>query len=388
MGKPLAESKAEVSYAADFFAWFAEEAVRVDGGYRVAPSGANRALVLRQPVGPCLLITPWNFPAAMAARKIGPAVAAGCTMVLKPAHQTPLSALAMAQILEDAGLPPGVLNVVTTSQAAATTSPLLADGRLRKLSFTGSTEVGRRLLAAASERVLRTSMELGGNAPFLVFADADLDRALEGALLAKMRNGGEACTSANRFYVHSSLHDEFAERLALAMSSLPMGRGTEPGVRAGPLIDASQRAKVAALVDDAVDRGARVLCGGSAPDGPGYFYEPTVLVDVPDDAELCRAEIFGPVAPLFRFGPDDEALAAANRTEYGLVAYAYTNDLSRSFWLAEHLEVGMLGLNRGMVSDPSAPFGGVKESGIGREGGGLGIDEYLEVKYIAIDQTW
>jgi succinate-semialdehyde dehydrogenase/glutarate-semialdehyde dehydrogenase len=231
-------------------------------------------------------------------------------------------------------------------------------------------------------------MELGGNAPFLVFADADLDRALEGALLAKMRNGGEACTSANRFYVHSSLHDEFAERLALAMSSLPMGRGTEPGVRAGPLIDASQRAKVAALVDDAVDRGARVLCGGSAPDGPGYFYEPTVLVDVPDDAELCRAEIFGPVAPLFRFGPDDEALAAANRTEYGLVAYAYTNDLSRSFWLAEHLEVGMLGLNRGMVSDPSAPFGGVKESGIGREGGGLGIDEYLEVKYIAIDQTW
>ena len=337
MGKPVAESRAEVSYAADFFRWFSEEAVRISGDYKVSTSGANRVLIMRQPVGPSLLITPWNFPAAMAARKVGPAMAAGCTMVLKPAQQTPLSSLAMAQIFVEAGLPPGVLNVVTTSTAGEATGPLLTDRRLRKLSFTGSTEVGSRLMAAAADRVLRVSLELGGNAPFLVFADADLDAAVDGALLAKMRNGGEACTAANRFYVHSSLAGEFAERLAAAMAALPIGRGTEPGVKVGPLVNADQREKVAALVDDAVSRGAKVLCGGAAPDRAGYFYEPTVLVQVPDDAELACTEIFGPVAPIFTFDDDDEAIEAANGTEYGLVAYAYTRDLPvpwgwRSAW--------------------------------------------------------
>jgi succinate-semialdehyde dehydrogenase/glutarate-semialdehyde dehydrogenase len=388
MGKPVAESKGEVAYAADFFRWFSEEAVRIGGDYKVSTSGANRVLVMRQPVGPCLLITPWNFPAAMAARKIGPAVAAGCTMVLKPAQQTPLSALAMAQIFLEAGLPPGVLNVVTTKSAGPVTGPLLTDGRLRKLSFTGSTEVGSRLMAAASERVLGVSLELGGNAPFLVFADADLEAAVQGALLAKMRNGGEACTAANRFYVHSALAGEFAERLASAMAAMPVGRGTEPDVRVGPLIDATQREKVASLVDEAVSRGAKVLCGGATPQRPGYFYEPTVLVQVPDDAQLAGTEIFGPVAPIFTFDDDDEAVAAANSTEYGLVAYAYTQDLSRALSVAERLEVGMVGLNRGVVSDPAAPFGGVKSSGLGREGGSVGIDEYLEVKYVSIDKTW
>lgn len=388
MGKPLAESKGEVAYAADFFRWFSEEAVRVDGGYKVAPSGANRSLVLRQPVGPCLLITPWNFPAAMAARKVGPAVAAGCTMVLKPAQQAPLSALAIAQILAEAGLPPGVLNVVTTSAAGEATAPLLADPRLRKLSFTGSTVVGRHLMAEAAQLGLRVSLELGGNAAFLVFADADLEAAVSGALVAKMRNGGEACTAANRFYVHSSVYDEFASRLATAVRALPVGRGTEAGVRVGPLIDGAQRHKVADLVEESVSRGARALCGGSVLERTGYFYGPTVLVDVPSDAALCQTEIFGPVAPIFSFESDGEALALANGTEHGLVAYAYTRDLGRALWLSEALEVGMLGLNRGIVSDPSAPFGGVKASGVGREGGRVGIDEYLNVKYVAIEQTW
>ncbi len=388
MGKPVAESKGEVAYAADFFRWVSEEAVRVDGGYKVAPQGGSRPLVLRQPVGPCLLITPWNFPAAMAARKVAPAIAAGCTMVLKPAQQTPLSALAMAQILAEAGLPAGVLNVVTTSSAGEATAPLLADQRLRKVSFTGSTEVGRQLMAQAAGQILRVSLELGGNAPFLVFSDADLGAAVEGAVLAKMRNGGEACTAAIRFFVHSSVYGEFAERLADAMVDLPIGRGTEARVRVGPLIDDRQRQKVASLVDAAIGRGAKALCGGAVPQRPGYFYEPTVLVDVPGDAELCRAEIFGPVAPVFSFEADEEALALANGTEYGLVAYAYTRDLGRALWLAERLEVGMLGLNRGIVSDPAAPFGGVKASGIGREGGAVGIDEYLEVKYVSVDQTW
>jgi succinate-semialdehyde dehydrogenase/glutarate-semialdehyde dehydrogenase len=388
MGKPVAESKAEVAYAADFFRWFSEEAVRISGDYKVSTSGANRVLVMRQPVGPCLLITPWNFPAAMAARKVGPALAAGCTVVLKPAQQTPLSALAMAQIFLEAGLPPGVLNVVPTTAAGDVTAPLLVDGRLRKLSFTGSTGVGSKLMAAAAERVLRVSLELGGNAPFLVFADADLEAAVQGALAAKMRNGGEACTAANRFYVHSSLAADFAEQLASAMAAMPVGRGSEDGVKVGPLIDATQREKVASLVDDAVSRGAKVLCGGAAPKRAGYFYEPTVLAQVPEDAQMASTEIFGPVAPVFSFDDDDEAVAAANGTEYGLVAYVYTRDLSRALGVAERLEVGMLGLNRGVVSDPAAPFGGVKASGNGREGGDVGIDEYLEIKYVAIDKGW
>lgn len=388
MGKPLAESKGEVTYAAEFFRWFSEEAVRIDGDYRVATGGTNRVLVMRQPVGPCLLVTPWNFPAAMAARKVGPALAAGCTVILKPAQQTPLSALAMAEIFREAGLPAGVLNVVTTSSAGETTGPVLADRRLRKISFTGSTGVGQKLMVAAASQVLRVSFELGGNAPFLVFSDADLAAAVEGAVAAKMRNGGEACTAANRFYVHSSVADEFAERLASAMAELPIGRGTEPGVRVGPLINAGERDKVAALVDDAVLRGAKLLCGGAAPKRAGYFYEPTVLAQVPDTAQVVGTEIFGPVAPIFTFTTDEEALRAANDTEYGLVAYAYTNDLGRALWLAEGLEVGMVGLNRGIVSDPSAPFGGVKASGIGREGGPIGIDEYLETKYVAIHKTW
>jgi succinate-semialdehyde dehydrogenase/glutarate-semialdehyde dehydrogenase len=388
MGKPLAESKGEVAYAADFLRWFSEEAVRIDGGYKVSTSGANRALVMRQPVGPCLLVTPWNFPAAMAARKVGPAIAAGCAMVLKPAQQTPLSALAMAKILEEAGLPGGVLNVVTSSSAGETVGPLMEDGRLRKVSFTGSTEVGSKLMAQAAPNVLRVSLELGGNAPFLVFGDADLDAAVQGAMAAKMRNIGEACTAANRFYVHTSVAEEFAERLAAAMSELPLGRGTEPGVKVGPLISAKQRDIVVALVDDAVSRGAKVLCGANVPDRKGYFYEPTVLAQVPGDAQVSSTEIFGPVAPIFTFSADHEAVAAANNTEFGLVAYAYTRDLARALWVAESLEVGMVGINRGVVSDPSAPFGGIKASGVGREGGNVGIDEYLELKYVSIDKTW
>jgi succinate-semialdehyde dehydrogenase/glutarate-semialdehyde dehydrogenase len=388
MGKPVAESRAEVAYAADFFRWFSEEAVRISGDYKVSTSGANRVLVMRQPVGPCLLITPWNFPAAMAARKVGPALAAGCTVVLKPAQQTPLSALAMAQIFMEAGLPGGVFNVVTTSSARKVTAPLLSDSRLRKLSFTGSTEVGSQLMAAAADRVLRVSLELGGNAPFLVFGDADLDAAVEGAVVAKMRNGGEACTAANRFYVHASLARVFADRLASAMAALPLGRGTEPGVKVGPLIDATQREKVANLVEDALSKGAKALCGGAAPRRTGYFFQPTVLAQVPEDALLASTEIFGPVAPIFTFDDDDEAVEAANSTEYGLVAYAYTRDLGRALGVAERLDVGMLGLNRGVVSDPAAPFGGVKASGLGREGGSVGIDEYLEIKYVSIDKTW
>jgi len=388
MGKPLAESRAEVAYAAEFFRWFSEQAVRVAGDYRTAPGGANRILVMRQPVGPCLLITPWNFPAAMAARKLAPALAAGCTVVLKPAEQTPLSSLAIAQILVEAGLPAGVVNVVTTSRPAELTAPLLGDRRLRKLSFTGSTEVGSALMAAASPRVLRVSLELGGNAPFVVFADADLDAATEGALLAKMRNMGEACTAANRFYVEEKVAAEFAERLAASMSALSLGRGTDPGVKVGPLIDARQRQKVAALVDDAVSRGAKALCGGAVPSRPGYFFEPTVLADVPLEAGLTSTEIFGPVAPVQSFSSDDEALALANGTDYGLVCYVYTRDLSRALRMAEGLEAGMVGLNRGIVSDPAAPFGGVKLSGLGREGGEAGIEEYLEQKYVAIAKDW
>jgi succinate-semialdehyde dehydrogenase/glutarate-semialdehyde dehydrogenase len=384
MGKPVAESKAEVTYAAEFFRWFSEEAVRVDGQYAVAPNGTSRFLVMRQPVGVCLLITPWNFPAAMGTRKIGPAVAAGCTMVLKPAQQTPLSMHALAAILAEAGLPDGVLNLVTTSSAGRVMEPLIRDGRARKLSFTGSTGVGRRLLEQAADKVLRTSMELGGNAPFLVFDDADLDAAVDGAMTAKMRNMGEACTAANRFLVHRSVAATFAEKLAERMAALRVGRGTDDGVQVGPLVDAKSRDKVVELVGDAVDRGATVTTGGEALDGPGFFYRPTVLTDVPLAARLTREEIFGPVAPISVFDTDDEAVAAANDTEFGLVGYLYTENLGRALRVSEALESGMVGLNTGLVSNPAAPFGGIKQSGLGREGGAFGIEEYLETKYVAI----
>jgi succinate-semialdehyde dehydrogenase / glutarate-semialdehyde dehydrogenase len=384
MGKSVAESKAEISYAAEFFRWFSEEAVRIHGRYMVNTTGKGRILTMRQPVGPCVFVTPWNFPTAMGTRKLAPAIAAGCTMVVKPAQQTPLSMLALAKILEEAGLPGGVLNVITAKKSGAVIEPLLKDSRTRKLSFTGSTEVGRRLIEQSAEQVLRVSMELGGNAPFLVFEDADLDAAVEGAMLAKMRNVGEACTAANRFHVHESVAEEFTRRLAERMGALKVGRGTDSDVDVGPLIDAGQRDKVAELVIDAVERGAEVLVGAKAGDGPGYFYEPTVLGSVPDDARLLAEEIFGPVAPVASFTTDEQAVAAANRTEYGLVAYVYTRDLQRAFRVCEGIETGMVGLNQGVVSNPAAPFGGVKQSGFGREGGFEGIEEYLETKYVAI----
>ena len=388
MGKALAESRAEISYAAEFFRWFSEEAVRIHGRYMVNTTGAGRILTMRQPVGPCVFVTPWNFPTAMGTRKIAPAIAAGCTMVVKPAQQTPLSMLALAQILEQAGLPAGVLNVITARHSGAVIEPLLRDERTRKLSFTGSTEVGRTLIEQSAEQVLRVSMELGGNAPFLVFEDADLDAAVEGAMTAKMRNVGEACTAANRFHVHESVADEFAHRLAKRMGALTVGRGTDPDVDVGPLIDSTQRAKVSELVDDAVQRGAQLPLGGgqgaSALPTNGYFYEPTVLTGVPDDARVLAEEIFGPVAPIAAFSSDDQALDAANRTEYGLVAYVYTRDLARALRVSEGIETGMVGLNQGIVSNPAAPFGGVKQSGFGREGGFEGIGEYLETKYVAI----
>jgi len=384
MGKPLAESKAEITYAAEFFRWFSEEAVRIDGRYSVAPNGAGRLITMKQPVGPCLLITPWNFPMAMGTRKIGPAVAAGCTMVVKPARQTPLSMLALTRILEEVGLPAGVLNVVTTSSSGGTMERLIEDPRLRKLSFTGSTEVGRKLAGQAADGLLRLSMELGGNAPFIIFEDADLDAAVEGAMIAKMRNIGEACTAANRFHVAAPVADRFAAMLADRMGSMKVGRGTEEGVQVGPLIDQPARDKVDELVGDATRRGARALVGGKQSDGRGYFYAPTVLADVTRDARVLREEIFGPVAPVTSFDSEREAIAAANDTEYGLVAYLYTSDLKRAFRVVEGLETGMVGLNQGIVSNPAAPFGGVKASGFGREGGREGIDEYLEIKYVAM----
>jgi succinate-semialdehyde dehydrogenase / glutarate-semialdehyde dehydrogenase len=387
MGKSVAESRAEIAYAAEFFRWFSEEAVRIHGRYMVNTTGKGRILTMRQPVGPCVFVTPWNFPTAMGTRKIAPAIAAGCTMVVKPAKQTPLSMFALAKILQDAGLPDGVLNVITASSAGEVIGPLLKDPRTRKLSFTGSTEVGRSLIEQSAQQVLRVSMELGGNAPFLVFDDADLDAAVEGAMLAKMRNVGEACTAANRFHVHESVAEEFASRLAQRMGALKLGRGTDPGVDVGPLIDEAQRSKVSELVEDAVTRGARVLLGGGRPSGPaypGYFFEPTVLSGVPDDARLLSEEIFGPVAPVATFRSEQQALDAANRTEYGLVAYVYTRDLTRAFRVCEGIETGMVGLNQGVVSNAAAPFGGVKQSGFGREGGFEGIGEYLETKYVAM----
>jgi succinate-semialdehyde dehydrogenase/glutarate-semialdehyde dehydrogenase len=385
MGKPVAESKSEIVYAADFFRWFSGEALRLDGLYKRFGNGTSRVLTMKQPVGPCLMITPWNFPMAMGTRKVGPAIAAGCTVVMKPAQLTPLSMLALGQVLEEAGLPAGVFNIVTTSSSGKVTGPLIEDPRLRKLSFTGSTEVGRKLIEAAAPNVLNVSMELGGNAPFLVFEDADLDAAVEGALLAKMRNIGEACTAANRFHVAEPVREEFARRLAERMGALKMGRGTEDDVKVGPLIDEGSREKVAELVSDAVGRGARRLVGGEAPDGRGFFYPPTVLDELPADARVLREEIFGPVAPIAGFASEDEAIERANDTEFGLVAYVFTQDLKRAIRVCERLETGMIGLNQGMVSNAGAPFGGVKQSGIGREGGNEGIEEFLETKYVAVN---
>jgi succinate-semialdehyde dehydrogenase / glutarate-semialdehyde dehydrogenase len=385
MGKPIPESKAEIVYAANFFRWYSEEAVRINGRYSINENGKGRVLTMKQPIGPCVFITPWNFPLAMGTRKVGPAIAAGCTMVVKPAKQTPLSMLAMAQILEEAGLPGGVCNIITAKSSGAIMEPLIKDPRTRKLSFTGSTEVGRTLIAQSADQVLKVSMELGGNAPFLIFEDADLDLAVEGAMLAKMRNTGEACTSANRFHVHEAVAGEFAERLAERMGSLKVGRGTEDGVQVGPLIDDDQRGKVEELVEDARSKGANVVVGGERSDGAGYFYKPTVLGDIPDGARMLSEEIFGPVAPVKGFESEDEAIAAANNTEYGLVAYVFTRDINRAFRVIESLETGMIGFNQGMVSNAGAPFGGVKQSGFGREGGPEGIEEYLETKYVAMN---
>jgi succinate-semialdehyde dehydrogenase/glutarate-semialdehyde dehydrogenase len=384
MGKPLAESKGEVTYGAEFFRWFSEEAVRIHGRYSVAPNGATRLVTMKQPVGPTYMVTPWNFPLAMGTRKIGPAIAAGCTMVVKPAQQTPLTMLLLADLLTDCGVPAGVLNVITTTRTGDVSEPIIRDPRLRKLTFTGSTDVGRRLVEQSAGGLLRVSMELGGNAPFLVFADADLDRAVDGAMLAKMRNIGEACTAANRFYVHESLAAEFAARFAERMGALTIGKGTKPGVDVGPLIDAKAVEKVTALLDDAVAKGATVVCGGEAQPGPGHFFAPTVITDVPREARVQKEEIFGPVAPISTFGRDEDAIAMANDTELGLVAYLFTRDLARALTVSEALEYGMVGVNQGIVSNPAAPFGGVKQSGFGREGGFEGIDEYLETKYVGL----
>jgi succinate-semialdehyde dehydrogenase/glutarate-semialdehyde dehydrogenase len=383
-GKALADAAGEVAYAAEFFRWYSEEAVRAEGTVMTAPSGANRILVVQQPVGIAVLVTPWNFPAAMATRKIGPALAAGCTCILKPASDTPLTALAMAAILAEAGVPDGVVNVLPSRRSGSVVSAMLHDPRVRKVSFTGSTEVGRVLLAEAADQVVNTSMELGGNAPFLVFADADLDAALDGAMVAKMRNAGEACTAANRFYVEAPIAPEFSRRLAERMASLRVGPGVEEQTEVGPLVNEDAVVKVDELVTAAVAEGAAALTGGSRPDGQGWYYPPTVLSEVRPASAILREEIFGPVAPIVTFTDEAEAIRLANDTEFGLVAYLYTSDLARGLRVSEALEAGMVGLNRGLVSDPAAPFGGVKQSGIGREGGHEGMLDYLESKYIAV----
>src|SRR4051812_25229083 len=384
MGKPLAEAKGEVTYGAEFFRWFAEEGVRIHGRWMQAPAGGSRLLTIRKAVGPCLFITPWNFPLAMGTRKIGPAIAAGCTMIVKPAELTPLTMLALAQVLTEAGLPPGVLNIVTTHNSKALSSTLMADERLRKVSFTGSTPVGKVLVRQSADQLQRMSMELGGNAPFLVFEDADVEAAVDGAMVAKMRNTGEACTAANRFLVHESVAREFADLLGRRMGVLTTGRGQTAGTDVGPLINADAVVSVGRLVTEAVDGGAELVTGGSAPDGPGHFYPPTVLLGVPAGARIVNEEIFGPVAPITTFTSDDEAIAMANATEYGLASYVYTRDLARTVKLAESLQFGMVGVNTGLVSNPAAPFGGVKASGFGREGGFEGIEEYLDTTYVAI----
>ncbi|MEP9399098.1 NAD-dependent succinate-semialdehyde dehydrogenase [Mesorhizobium sp. KR2-14] len=383
-GKALRDARGEVAYAAEFFRWNAEEAVRITGEYAIAPGGTNRIVVDHQPIGICVLITPWNFPAAMATRKIAPALAAGCTVILKPASETPLTAFALAALYEEAGVPPGVVNVLTTSRPGPLTAAMLADPRVRKLSFTGSTGVGRVLLAEAAKNVISCSMELGGNAPFIVFDDADLEAALDGAMIAKMRNAGEACTAANRIYVQSGIYQAFAEGLRSRMAALRVGAGVDSATECGPMITRRAVEKLDRLVTDAVSRGAQVLCGGVVPEGSGFFYPPTVLSDVPADAEMAHEEIFGPVAPLSRFDSEDEVIAKANDTEYGLVAYIYTRDLARGMQVGSKIEAGMIALNRGLVSDPAAPFGGMKQSGLGREGGQHhGIAEFLEMKYFA-----
>jgi len=384
MGKPLAEAAGEVAYGADFLRWFSEEAVRIHGLWMAAPAGGTRILTMKKPVGPCFFVTPWNFPLAMGTRKIGPALAAGCTIVIKPAAQTPLTMLALAGILEECGLPAGVLNVVPTTSDAELSKTLQSDDRVRKVSFTGSTRAGKILVGQSAEHLQRVSMELGGNAPFLVFEDADLDAAVDGAMAAKMRNMGEACTSANRFLVHESVAEDFGARLAERMSSLVVGRGQDDGVQVGPLVNPEAVESVGQLVTDAVHDGARLLTGGEAPQGEGWFYTPTVLIDVPAESAINRQEIFGPVAPITTFTTEDEAIASANDTEYGLSSYVYTRDLDRTIRLAERLDFGMVGVNTGLVSNAAAPFGGVKASGFGREGGFEGIEEYLETTYVAI----
>lgn len=384
MGKPLAEARGEVTYGGEFLRWFSEEAVRVAGRYGQNPEGTGRMVISQHPVGPCFFITPWNFPLAMATRKIAPALAAGCTVVIKPAELTPLTTLAFVQLLVEAGLPAGVVNVVTTTTSSAVSGAIIADPRLRKLSFTGSTPVGKKLIAQAAEGVLRVSMELGGNAPFVVFDDADLDKAVDGAMAAKFRNIGQACTAANRFIVHEAVAGEFADRVSERVRAMKIGRGTEEGVQIGPLIDQKAVDGTAALVKDAVDRGAVVRAGGSAIEGPGTFFEPTVITEVAAGSDILREEIFGPVLAIATFASEDEAVRLANDTEYGLVSYVFTEDLQRGLRMIDRLETGMMGLNIGVVSNAAAPFGGVKQSGVGREGGLEGIHEYLSTKYTLI----
>jgi succinate-semialdehyde dehydrogenase/glutarate-semialdehyde dehydrogenase len=384
MGKVFAESMGEVKYGAEFFRWFAEEAARIHGRFAPSPAGTGRIVVTKQPVGPCYAITPWNFPLAMGTRKIGPALAAGCTMIVKPAQETPLTMLLLAKLIADAGLPKGVLSVLPSNQPREVTTALIDDGRLRKLTFTGSTGVGKALVKQSADALLRTSMELGGNAPFVVFDDADVDAAVEGAMLAKMRNGGEACTAANRLYVANPLLEDFTDKFVKKMGELNIGNGLDPSTKLGPLVNPKQVETVQELVDDAVEKGAKVAVGGRAPGGPGNFFPATVLTDVPPDARILKEEVFGPVAPIVGFDTEEQGIAAANDTEYGLAAYIYTESLDRALRVAESIEAGMVGINRGVISDPAAPFGGVKESGFGREGGFEGIDEYLDVKYIAL----
>ncbi|GAA4370509.1 NAD-dependent succinate-semialdehyde dehydrogenase [Agromyces bauzanensis] len=384
MGKPLAEARGEVNYGAEFLRWFSEEAVRITGRYGLNPEGTGRIVVAQRPVGPSYFITPWNFPLAMATRKIAPALAAGCTVVVKPAALTPLTTVAFVQLLEEVGLPKGVVNVVTTTSSSKVSGPIIADPRLRKLSFTGSTEVGRKLIEQSAQGILRTSMELGGNAPFVVFEDADLDKAVDGAMIAKFRNIGQACTAANRFIVHEAVAAEFARRVTERVSAMRVGRGTEDGVAIGPLIDDNAVASTDELVKDAVEKGAKVLAGGAPIDGAGSFYAPTVLGNVRSDARLLREEIFGPVLGITTFADEDEAVRLANSTEYGLISYVFTKDLARGHRMIDRLATGMMGLNTGLVSNAAAPFGGVKQSGIGREGGFEGIHEFLDTKYTLI----
>ncbi|MGX5358026.1 NAD-dependent succinate-semialdehyde dehydrogenase [Kocuria sp. KH4] len=388
MGKPVTEAAGEVKYGGEFLRWFSEEAVRDYGRYLDTPEGNLRMLVTRKPVGPCLLITPWNFPLAMATRKVAPAVAAGCTMVLKPARLTPLTSQYFAQIMIDAGIPAGVLNVVSSKSASDVSEPIMADPRLRKVSFTGSTPVGKQLMKAATDNVLRTSMELGGNGPLIVFEDADIDKAVTGAMAAKMRNMGEACTAANRLLVHQDVAEEFIAKLAEKMSALTVGNGVEDGVQVGPLVEAKARDSVEAFVEDAVARGARVVVGGKRVDGPGYFFQPTLLADVPTDARAVTEEIFGPVAPVVTFATEDEAVELANATEYGLASYVFTENISRGLRIGDRIEFGLMGLNVGVISNAAAPFGGVKQSGLGREGGAEGIAEYTSTQYIGVENPW